>query len=1321
MKKSIVLIFMCIAFLGNAQPTWVTFTDDHPSKPIVHLKNSTNQSVEYNVVIPGMYCDTINNGESYQRLSLPGGSKWGQPGYPEIPNIASLIAIPECSGFTLNIAVIDSLVLDSINLYPVPLIIQDSNGFVEQFYKNDSVYSLNLFFPGMQSETKEGYLRSQRTLNVFGYAFKYNPQQKVLVVYTQFNVTIDFQNPTTAVNVDNGLFNRITKDALVNYNSQQYPSIPTYPPPIAIPVTWLKLTSCDQADNIDADYLIITHNLFFSPHSMALQQLANHKATLNGFNVTIVSVEDILSLSGWDIGQNPLPNLVAEKKIREFIRRVYAGQHAPHTYDGNLAFVCLVGDSKTDASVVCVPTSYDPDPTIGLSGFIGYNDYYYSCVTKPNGQWDMYGDLFIGRISVDDNTGLFYYVQKLKQSENEANFENRRKNNVLCFGGIYSSTPNAERVFWASSFKNWLNNICPLDYQNEVIDFDDQTAIFHWRERYIMFLNSTDQYVNSGGANLVIHHGHGATYKWNYGNEISPTGFHLSTVYKQEELTNKYKYPTIISHSCQTANFAMETTENDCMGEVMTTYSPDAGYVAYIGSTVDILNYNYNTLPPDHPNTFISHIVNNIYTNQSHVIGEALLGARILCTKSGLGAGGFDYANFVYSFLGDPAYNCMTPGYEITHDVILNPPVSPTPPYMISNKIFVRAGAKLTLGADLVLQLVENGQLIIDEGAILEICNNVKLIGVNVDNKIIINGIVIGPGGTITNPTPIVGLTLESLSQSTWGGIDFNNPNLIVNLSGGSISYCGLTGSLNKLEAVNNTMFLNSNITLINSGLSFASQTVTGTNISISNPQSGSSVVEILNSVFTDSPAANLISLDHVNSYIIQNCSITYDHGIGIDLNYSGWNGSNYLINQNYIQNSGSPPDNTWGIKVYSSKTDITQNHITHNRYGISCLNASQTRIKGNSAAPSLSATQQISDNYQNQVRAYDNSFPWYLHYNELKNSLVPNSFLIYYDNSVLPEGGGNTDNNVIFNVNCNCTDDDTPGPQLYPVGSYQFTYWCANGLCITGVPDGGSFDQAVAAMDSGNYTVADSMFRSVIVTSPGTDVARESAKILIPVTEKLTMNFAALKTYYLETPELHADSMTDHLVYRLMNQCDVIAENFNNAITWYENDILNPASVADSVYSIIDLSDTYLLMQADSGLKSNANNIHGQLIQYIPKDRQDYVARRQKWIEILFTDDPVNTDGKDNIQPYDYELSQNNPNPFFSATELSFVAPKDGDVILTVTDMMGQTIFNETHHIVSGNNKISLDMSGYADGIYLVNLTFDTQITKNIKIIKQQ
>ncbi len=498
-----------------------------------------------------MYQEVINHGGvNYQRLSVPGESTWGEPGLPAIPCISNLTAIPECVGHVINIVVHDSLVFDSINLYPVPVLVYDSNGYSEQFYKNDTLYAGDTLLPVNNSDSKSGYLRAQKFLNVFTHAFKYNPQQQILIVYTDYSVAITFQNPTTSVNVDNGYFNQISKNALINFNSDNIPSIPAYPPPVATSVTWKTLNSCNDADQIVADYLIITHDQFFTPHSMALQRLANHKATLNGFDVVIVNVSNILDPNfGWTIEPGE-PRLNAEKKIREFIRRVYANGTAHHTYDGSLAFVCLVGDADDDGFETHVPASHDHNPTGKLDfgqvlGYLAYNDYYYSCLTRGNDpdvwDWDLVGDLFIGRISVRTDTELNNYVAKLKHNENEFTNQSWRRNNTLCYGGSYSLTNSAEEhAFGTSELKNYLTSICPFNFHTEIVDAIPYNTM--WNEEYKSFLNID-------GANIVVHYGHGVDSEWSFLlNAYTP--FALSNEYKINNLSNFGKYPIALSNSC---------------------------------------------------------------------------------------------------------------------------------------------------------------------------------------------------------------------------------------------------------------------------------------------------------------------------------------------------------------------------------------------------------------------------------------------------------------------------------------------------------------------------------------------------------------------------------------------------------------------------------------------------------------------------------------------------------------------------------------------------------------------------------------------------
>jgi large repetitive protein len=69
----------------------------------------------------------------------------------------------------------------------------------------------------------------------------------------------------------------------------------------------------------------------------------------------------------------------------------------------------------------------------------------------------------------------------------------------------------------------------------------------------------------------------------------------------------------------------------------------------------------------------------------------------------------------------------------------------------------------------------------------------------------------------------------------------------------------------------------------------------------------------------------------------------------------------------------------------------------------------------------------------------------------------------------------------------------------------------------------------------------------------------------------------------------------------------------------------------------------------------------------------------------------------------YDFELLQNEPNPFTSTTQIGYVIPESGQVILTMFDLTGKQLFNQTITGVKGLNKveISKDQIGAQGMIY--------------------
>jgi len=178
----------------------------------------------------------------------------------------------------------------------------------------------------------------------------------------------------------------------------------------------------------------------------------------------------------------------------------------------------------------------------------------------------------------------------------------------------------------------------------------------------------------------------------------------------------------------------------------------------------------------------------------------------------------------------------------------------------------------------------------------------------------------------------------------------------------------------------------------------------------------------------------------------------------------------------------------------------------------------------------------------------------------------------------------------------------------------------------------------------------------------------------------------------------------------------------FEDVITWYENDIINATSFADSVYSLIDLSDTYLLMAADSMRNSGNQNYSGILGQYKPMNVGQFRKSKNEWIKLLFNEITGNED-KPGDNPEDgiaSVLTQNHPNPFLSETTLEYFVKETGDVKIIVTSVFGQVLFEKNKSkLTPGKYSEHIDLNDYPDGLYLFSLFMNNRNVARIKGVK--
>lgn len=124
MKNKILLIlFITITGIcnSNAQENWVTFNKTTPEEPTVTLIQSNTSAVVFNVQTPGMYSAEITTGGGvYQRLRLPGQINTTTEGYPEIPAIRQLIAIPQCDEVNITLQTNSPVYFTNYTVYPAP-------------------------------------------------------------------------------------------------------------------------------------------------------------------------------------------------------------------------------------------------------------------------------------------------------------------------------------------------------------------------------------------------------------------------------------------------------------------------------------------------------------------------------------------------------------------------------------------------------------------------------------------------------------------------------------------------------------------------------------------------------------------------------------------------------------------------------------------------------------------------------------------------------------------------------------------------------------------------------------------------------------------------------------------------------------------------------------------------------------------------------------------------------------------------------------------------------------------------------------------------
>ncbi len=155
---------------------------------------SDDNGTDFTLSVSGIQLDDITlDGESFSKLTIPGEWNTWQVGYPDLPKVFKLVAIPATGNVELHVNAGEFTVINGVNVPPVQeedLMDVALAGDALEF--NDGCYRADAFYPANLAEISEPVVaRDLRLVAVTMYPVQYNPVTQQLRVYPDLSVSVE--------------------------------------------------------------------------------------------------------------------------------------------------------------------------------------------------------------------------------------------------------------------------------------------------------------------------------------------------------------------------------------------------------------------------------------------------------------------------------------------------------------------------------------------------------------------------------------------------------------------------------------------------------------------------------------------------------------------------------------------------------------------------------------------------------------------------------------------------------------------------------------------------------------------------------------------------------------------------------------------------------------------------------------------------------------------------------------------------------------------------------------------------------------------------
>ncbi len=195
-KKILITLFITIFCINVVKADWIPLSIRNSEKtpPTVTIIDNNDLSTTVKVEISGFDLDKIvSEGKTYSKLDLLSDIFVSNPGSPELPYIATILAIPDRGGVSVEVVDISKTqVFD--NIYINPARESQVEGKPEnQFVESKSLYSSKDIFPVENASVEPpSVFRDFRITRLSVYPIKYIPTKNEIHVASSITVKISY-------------------------------------------------------------------------------------------------------------------------------------------------------------------------------------------------------------------------------------------------------------------------------------------------------------------------------------------------------------------------------------------------------------------------------------------------------------------------------------------------------------------------------------------------------------------------------------------------------------------------------------------------------------------------------------------------------------------------------------------------------------------------------------------------------------------------------------------------------------------------------------------------------------------------------------------------------------------------------------------------------------------------------------------------------------------------------------------------------------------------------------------------------------------------